>query len=530
MVRNYAILFLLMAILVVTANKPLISGEMRELWRRSHADWVYFSEKILNVNLDDDQKRILRTIQNEPRVSVRSGNARGKDFVAAVASNCWLHLYRPSKVVNTAPTGRQVESIMMTEIARIRNGARVPLGGRLLQNHIKFDDDPDHFLIAFKASDTADETWTGFHSPNLMVVVTEASGVEDRTHINIEKILTGNSRLLIVFNPVRAHGEAFRSIKDPRYKSFRLNCLDAPNVKAKRIIIPGQVDWNWVNGLIHKPGMVTAIDAAEVRADLYDFQWEGQWYRPSDLFLVMVIGEPPREQESQLIPYAWIQSAIERWHERKGTLKEGEKLSLGADIAGMGADKTSLIYRYGTLVQKIQRYPKSDHMATAGRIVNILTANPGGHAFVDTIGEGAGVYSRLAELAKAHYIANDSVTSAKFSEGAKGKKDFTGIRTFANMRAYCLWAVRDALDPSFNSHREPLALPPDDDLVQELCEHHWDTKSNGDIYIEEKDEIKARLGRSPDDSDALALSYFPKKVQRAQQAGAFDYRALGLPG
>jgi len=513
------------------AESSAITKTMREIWHRSHEDWCYFAETILNVNLDNEQKRIVRAVQHEPRVSVRSGNARGKDFVAAVVSNCWLHLYRPSKVVNTAPTGRQVESIMMTEISRIRNGASVPLGGRVLASAIKFDGEPERFLIAFKASDTQDETWTGFHSPNLMVVVSEASGIDDRTFNNIEKILPGDSRLLIVFNAVRAHGEAFRSIKDPRYKSFRLNCLDAPNVKAKKIVIPGQVDWGWIDGLIHKPGMVSAISEDDVRPELHDFKWEGQWYRPSDLFLVMVIGEPPREQEDQLIPYAWIQLANERWHDAQdsGTVnKKGVPLTLGVDVAGMGADKTSFVFRYGTMVRKIQHYTKCDHMETVGRIKNVLVANPGGHVFIDTIGEGAGVYSRLKELQDAHSIANDSITSAKFSESAKGKKDFTGLRTFTNMRAYCLWAVRDALDPSFDQHREPLALPPDDDLTQELCEHHWETKSNGSICIEEKDKIKERLGRSPDDSDALALSYFPQKKKRTQQAGTFDRRLFGI--
>ena len=514
--------------MVTVNNLTLVTPGMREIWQRSHEDWVYFAEKVLNVNLDDDQKRIVRAVQHEPRVSVRSGNARGKDFVAAVVSNCWLHLYRPSKVVSTGPTGRQVEAIMMTEISRIRNGARIPLGGRVLTNGIKFDNEPERYLIAFKASDSEDETWTGYHSPNLMVVVTEASGIDDRTFNNIEKILPGNSRLLIVFNAVRSNGEAFRSIKDPSYKSFRLNCLDAPNVKARQILIPGQVDWNWVNKLVHKPGMCHTITKDEVRSDMYDFEWEGQWYRPGDLFRVMVIGEPPREQESQLIPYAWIQAAIERWHERKGKQTQGEKLHLGADIAGMGADKTSLVYRYGTMVPYIQRYPKADHMSTTGKLKNILNVNPGGCAFIDTIGEGAGIYSRLSELEKQHQIPNGSVVSAKFSESAKGKKDYTGMRTFANMRAYCLWAVRDALDPSFNLQREPLALPPDDDLVQELCEHNWDTKSNGDIFIEDKDDIKKRLGRSPDDSDALALSYFPQKLQRTTQ-GTFTREALGLP-
>jgi len=509
-------------------NKPKISNEMREIWRRSHSDWCYFAEKILNVNLDNDQKRIIRSIQNEPRVSIRSGNARGKDFVAAVVSNCWLHLYHPSKVINTAPTGRQAEAIMMTEITRIRNGSRVPLGGRVLTNGIKFDNEPERYLMAFKASDTRDEVWTGYHSPNIMVVVTEASGIDDRTFDNIEKLLQGNSRLLIVFNPNRMNGEAYRSITSPQYKSFRLNCLDAPNVVAKRIIIPGQVDWNWINNLIHKPGMVTSIDESEVKKEMYDFQWEGEWYRPSDLFLVMVIGEPPRENESQLIPYAWILAAIDRWHEQ--SVDTTIPLRLGADIAGMGADKTALLFRYGSYVEKIKTYPKSKHMETVGKIKNEIVAHPGCKVLIDTIGEGAGVYSRLDELEESGMIAAGSSTSAKVSQNAKGLHDLTGLRTFSNMRAYCIWAVRDALDPSFDTMREPLALPPNDDLVQELVEHRWETKSNGDIYIESKDEIKERLGRSPDNSDALALSYFPPKKMKDTRTGTFSRASLGLPG
>jgi len=334
--------------------------------------------------------------------------------------------------------------------------------------------------------------------------VSEASGLENRTFDNIEKILPGDSRLLIVFNPVRSSGEAFNSIRSPRYKSFRMNCLEAPNVQAKKIIYPGQVDWNWINDLVHKPGMVSRLNKDEARQDMHDFEWEGQWYRPSNLFLVMVIGEPPREGENVLIPRMWVEMANERWHKRNGKYDENEALRLGVDVAGMGADKTAIVFRYGNMVPKIKNYNKMDHMALVGKIKNILDINEDSNALIDTIGEGAGTYSRLKELGM-------MATSAKFSAGVKGKKDYTGQRTFANARAYCLWAVRDMLDPEFDDYREPLALPDDEDLMNELCEHTWSTKSNGDIIIESKDDIKARLGHSPDNSDALALTYFPVK-------------------
>jgi len=45
----------------------------------------------------------LEAIQAFRRTSVRSGHAAGKDYVAAVASLCFLYLNIPSKVINTAP-------------------------------------------------------------------------------------------------------------------------------------------------------------------------------------------------------------------------------------------------------------------------------------------------------------------------------------------------------------------------------------------------------------------------------------------
>ena len=51
-------------------------------------------------------------------------------------------------------------------------------------------------------------------------------------------------------------------------------------------------------------------------------------------------------------------------------------------------------------------------MATVGKIKNILVANPNGTAFIDSIGEGAGVFRRAEELKL-------SVVSADFRKSAK---------------------------------------------------------------------------------------------------------------
>ena len=130
----------------------------------------------------------------------------------------------------------------------------------------------------------------------------------------------------------------------------------------------------------------------------------------------------------------------------------------------------------------------------------------GAQAFLDTIGEGAGVHSRLIEQG----VPSISV---KFSENAHGLHDMTGEREFQNMRAYCWWAVRDALDPKLGAR---LALPPLDELSQDLTAPLWEVNSQGRVLIEKKDAIKARLGRSPDWGDALANTFYPDHRKRTE--------------
>ena len=475
-----------------------------KLFRTYQNNWVGFAHNILNIRLDDEQQKILTAIQNNRKISVRSGHARGKDFVAAVASLCFLYLNVPSKVINTAPTGRQVVSIMMSEIGKIHNKASIPLGGDVLATKIKFEGEPDWFLEGFKAGDKATEAWTGFHSENMFVVVTEASGVEDQTFNAIEGLLTGNSKLLLVFNYNHLRGEAHRSTRDPKFAKFCLSCLDAPNVIARKIIYPGQVDYEWVADKINKPGWTTAISKSEARAEELDFEWEGSWYHPSDLFRIKVLGEAPKQDESALISYTWIEAANKRWKDCGG--KGNGNLALGVDIAGDGRDKSVMAHRRGNVLEKMQCYAESDNMAMAGKIKVVLKDSKD-NAYIDSIGEGSGTYKRTQEIDE----IRNQCHSGKFSYKAEYLKDYTGEEEFINMRAYCYYALRDALNPQYDTL---LAMPEDDELMEELTEVKWDHRSDGKIFIEPKDKLKDRIGRSPDKSDAVALTFF--KVKRAR--------------
>lgn len=480
-------------------------NKMRE-WR---ADWNKFVREVLNARLDREQQDIIDSVQHNPMTAVASGTARGKDFVAACASLCFMYLtprwdsngrlVKNTKIAMTAPTDRQVRNIMVPEIRRLHRAAGC-LPGRLVGYDIRTNYE-EWFLTGFKAGDVNQEAWSGFHAVNTMFVVTEASGISEVTYNAIEGNLQGNSRLLIVFNPNIPTGYAARAMKSERFKKFRLNSLNAENVVAKKTIIQGQVDYNWVKDKVDTwCSPITEYDFNEGEGD---FKFENGIYRPNDLFRVKVLGMFPKVSEDVLIPYEWIELANKRWREyQEEGFEPAKSLRLGVDVAGMGRDSSVLCYRYGNYVPRIVEHQsggKADHMHVAGLIAKELKRTDA-KAFIDTIGEGAGVYSRLKEL------GFNSAYSCKFSSGTKNLKDITGQYTFANLRAYCYWALRDWLNPKNNF--QP-ALPPCEKLMEEATETKWKFLSSGAIMIEPKEDIKKRIKRSPDTMDSLANTFYP---------------------
>lgn len=500
-------------------------------WRQ---DWNKFIRDALGVSLDKEQRAIVTAVQHSKRVSVRSGTARGKDFVSACIAMCFLYLtprwkkteggatelVENTKVALTAPTDRQVKNIMMPEISRLFNRAKrrgFALPGRLNAYDIRTDSE-EWFLTGFKADEHNHEAWSGFHAVNTMFVVTEATGISDDTFAAIEGNLQGNSRILLVFNPNTTVGYAARSQKSDRWQRFCLSSMNAPNVKEKKVVIPGQVDYEWVKDKVRN--WCEPITEEEVKESENDFCFEGKWYRPSDLFRKKVLGEFPKAGEDTLIPQKWVELAQERWRNYKP--KSHNNAIIGVDVAGMGRDSTVICKRMGNYVSCFDKHNsggKADHMKVAGRIRNEMTLHSGCSVSIDTIGEGAGVFSRVVEICQESGGKPDeeAIVSCKYSEGAKSSSgkdltDITGQYTFANMRAYLFWAVRDWLNPDNGTEA---MLPPGGSIMEEATEIKWSFLSNGKIIIEPKEDIRERIGHSTDEFDALANTFHPKAVEMA---------------
>src|SRR5207253_6893845 len=122
--------------------EPDLQGEIETVasigeWTQYHRDPVRFVREVLGSELWSRQAEILEAVRDHPQVTVRSGHGVGKTFVAACAALWWLYSHRPSLVLTTAPTARQVEHLLWGEIGRLCARARHPLPGRCLQARLE---------------------------------------------------------------------------------------------------------------------------------------------------------------------------------------------------------------------------------------------------------------------------------------------------------------------------------------------------------------------------------------------------------
>jgi hypothetical protein len=210
----------------------------------------------------------------------------------------------------------------------------------------------------------------------------------------------------------------------------------------------------------------------------------------------------------QVIPTAWALAAMERG--RKGTRPDIEITAAGLDIAHGGKDETILAKRYGNWIDPLARLPGAltpdgksaaafamHHLPTRDVLLNI-----------DAIGYGASATERLIDEPPEGYGLKRAV--AVNVADTSDYTDKSGKFKMRNKRAEMHWRLREALDPE-NGH--DFCLPDDRKLLADICAARYMITPSG-IQVEQKPEIKKRLGRSTDSGDAVAQTMLEEKRKR----------------
>jgi len=206
------------------------------------------------------------------------------------------------------------------------------------------------------------------------------------------------------------------------------------------------------------------------------------------LFKVQAVDNP-----YQTIPTAWLQAAVDRW-------KQMEQpaiglTAIGVDVARGGSDKTVLALRHGEWFAPLVKVP-GQQTPTGNSVAQLVIPRMTGTASinVDVIGVGSSVVDQLPFR---------NVAGVNFGAGTT-LMDKSKLLSFSNVRAAAYWKLREALAPDSGLN---LCLPDDRELIADLAAPRW-TPRGGKVFIESKDDIKKRLGRSPDCGDAVVLAWW----------------------
>ena len=452
--------------------------------KRKIQDPEYFTSHILNKNLWPVQTEILKSVHDNPRTAVRSCHGIGKTFTAAVCILWFLYSHKHSIVLSTAPTWRQVEKLIWKEIRSAYREAAVPLGGSLLPKSPELHLIHDEWYAAGLSTNEPDR-FQGFHEAHILVVVDEAAGVNVDIFEAIEGILTSSgARLLLIGNPTAIGGPFYDAFTKPGFKTFHISAFDTPNFTAAGITTEDIETGAWAEKTQGETPYPRLITPAWV-ADRY-----AAWGPGSSPYQVRVMGNFPEQGEDTLIPLLWIELAMERWEETE----PGEPVQIGVDVAAFGSDKTVIAVRRGRKVEHLNVYSQKSTRETAGLAKRIASEYSTREIRVDEIGIGRGVVDSLEEEG----FEDVGVNVAEHSSDPE---------RFHNLRAELWWNLRERLDPDPIRNPDPIALPPDDDLLAELAAVKYKVTPRGAIQIEAKDEMKKRLGHSPDRADAIVLAF-----------------------
>jgi hypothetical protein len=177
-------------------------------------------------------------------------------------------------------------------------------------------------------------------------------------------------------------------------------------------------------------------------------------------------------------------------------------LVIGVDPAGMGPDRTSIAWRKGRVVLKVESRKGLDTMQTAGWVQSIIRNEKPARVNIDVGGLGTGVYDRLYETASNRRIIQAVNFGGKPVEPPMARDEKGDVAGGpANRRAEMWSNLKKALEGG------RFSLPDRDSLQADLVSTGYKFNSAGQLVLESKQDMRRRGLPSPDEADAVALCF-----------------------
>ena len=460
-------------------------------WRDNPASMV---REEFGVEPDAWQLDFLNAFPDQRRLALKACKGPGKTAALAWVGWNFIATRKHPKIAVTSITKDNLRDNLWAELAKWRNRSEfLKQQFEWTKTRIYARDFPDTWWMSARTwsrqadSSQQEETLAGLHADYLLFLIDESSGIPDSVMATAEAgLATGiETKLVQAGNPTQVSGPLYRA------------CTDEANL------------W-WVKEITgdpEDPDRSPRVSIEWAKEQIEKYGKDNPWV------LVNVFGQFPPSGINTLLGPEDVREAIGRHHDV--TEYEFAAKVLGLDMARFGDDRIVGVRRQGVASFQpwIMRNERTENVAA--RAANDHRKHDLDAIVVDgTGGYGGGVVDALRLL-------GCPVFEIHMNSRAREPERFYNIRSESWFRM-AEWVKGSG------------ALYDSDDYRRELVGPTYSFQ-NGRLRVEEKDQIKDRIGNSPDVGDALVLTFCVDVAPRPapdrllspmQRVAAYNERSL----
>lgn len=330
------------------------------------------------------------------------------------------------------------------------------------------------------------KTLSGLHSQYVLALIDESGDVPPSVLRSAEQALSRCvwGKIVQAGNPISRDGMLYKAVVELAHQWHVIRITGDPD----------------------DPKRSPRIDIEWAREQIKNYGRDNPWVK------AYILGEFPDVGFNQLLGYEEVRRAMGRNY-ALGDIVHAQK-RLGVDVARFGDDASCLFPRQGLVAFRPKLLRGARTTEVAGAVIGARNRWGQELEFVDaTGGYGAGVCDVLVS-------SGYEPVEVEFGGRPIDPK-------FYNKRSEILWLCAEWV-------KEKGQLPNEPQLIRELTAPTY-TFRNGRIWIEEKEQIKKRLGFSPDMFDALATTFATpdmpafgaaEQIDRAARQGEEEYEPL----
>lgn len=457
--------------MILSAGNTLYSEAHKQRiisWRESPERFAW---ECFKLEPDEWQAEVFKLLADPSarRIAMKAAAGPGKSLCLSIGSlwfmQCFGEVGEHPQGIALSMDAKNLADNLWKEIAKwLARSELLQAQFEINSNYLYCKAHPDTWFISARTWNKAatpeeqGETLSGLHAKYVLILVDESGSIPPQVMRKGEQALMNCEwgKILQAGNPTSTEGMLYEA------------CVRQSHL-WRVVSITGDPD---------DPKRSPRIDIEMAREQIKQYGRDNPWVK------AYILGQFPESGFNQLLGPEEVWRAMERWYPPEDI--EGAQKRLGIDVARFGDDATCIFPRQGLVAYKPVVMKGARTGEIAQRVISAKNKWRSEMEFVDgTGGYGAGVCDQLL-------TSGLSPQEVNFA-GASGDP------RYFNKRSEMIWLASEWI-------KERGQLPKDDRLVREATAATY-TYQNGKIRIEEKEQIKKRLGFSPDLFDALCLTF-----------------------